>query len=77
MFASFFSADGSGRQMPGIGDIANGLVCSRRHACRMVDSGHMPPTLKLSSLARWSRAEADQSIQEGCSASRSREVAGQ
>lgn len=44
---------------------------SVRHVRRMVDQGLMPPGVKLGALRRWSRAELDQWVAEGCKPVRS------
>lgn len=44
---------------------------SARHARRMIDQGLMPAGRKLGALRRWSRAELDQWVAEGCKPVRS------
>ncbi len=43
------------------------LGCSPRHIRRICDAGQMPPPVKLGSkLIRWSRAEIENWIADGC-----------
>lgn len=55
--------------MPALIDVhavAENLGCSERHVWRMVDAGRMPEPRRLGSLCRWSRAEIEQWITDGC-----------
>lgn len=45
--------DGRGRAMLSVDDVAGELNCSPRHVHRLVDSGGMPPPIKLGTLCRW------------------------
>ncbi len=46
--------------------VASILGCSTRHVRRLVASGAMPRPIRLGSLVRWSRAELEMWIAEGC-----------
>lgn len=60
-------ADGRGRAMLSVDDIANDyLGCSSRHVRRLADAGRMPRPIKLGSLVRWPRSVIEQWIADGC-----------
>lgn len=46
--------------------VAEICTCSSRHIYRMEAAGLMPGRLKLGALVRWSRAEIDKWIADGC-----------
>jgi excisionase family DNA binding protein len=46
--------------------VAELLGCSDRHVYRLADNGRMPKPRKLGALCRWSRAEIDAWIADGC-----------
>lgn len=46
--------------------VAGLLSCSTRHVYRLADAGRMPRPVKLGALVRWSRAEIEAWIAEGC-----------
>ena len=46
--------------------VAAMLGCSWRHVYRLADAGRMPRPVKLGALVRWSRAELDQWVADGC-----------
>lgn len=61
---------------PGPGDLPHTLLdvrqvaaqlrCSPRTCYRLVDGGLMPRPLKLGALVRWSKAQIDNWIADGC-----------
>ena len=55
-----------------IEDVAQTLNCSTRHVYRLADSGRMPRPIKLGALVRWSRADVEQWIGDGCPQQRKR-----
>ena len=46
--------------------VAELLDCSPRHVYRCSESGRMPRPIKLGNLCRWSRAEIERWIADGC-----------
>jgi excisionase family DNA binding protein len=42
------------------------LNCSTRTVYRLADAGRMPAPRRLGALVRWSRAEIDEWIADGC-----------
>lgn len=46
--------------------VAKLLNCSSRHVYRLVDSGKMPPPLRLNSLVRFNRQTLVEWIAAGC-----------
>ena len=47
-------------------DVSTLLRCSQRHVYRLVDTGRMPPPVKLGALVRWSRASIEDWVATGC-----------
>ncbi len=47
-------------------------ACSTRHIRRLADAGMMPRPVKLGALVRWSRAEVQRWLDDGCPNMRSR-----
>jgi len=50
--------------------VAGMLACSPQHVRRLADAGRMPYPKKLGALIRWSRAEIENWIANGCPAVR-------
>lgn len=51
--------------------VAGMLACSTRHVYRLADAGRMPRPVKLGQLVRWSRAQLETWISDGCPSVRS------
>ena len=49
-----------------VNDVATLLHCSIRHVYRLVDTGLMPPPIRLGTLVRWSRVAIENWIEDGC-----------
>jgi prophage regulatory protein len=47
-------------------EFARLLGCSVKHVRRMADLGRCPPPVRLGGLVRWTRAEIDAWIADGC-----------
>ena len=47
-------------------EVAKRLDCSERHVYRLSDRKRMPQSIKLGALVRWSSAEIDVWIANGC-----------
>jgi prophage regulatory protein len=60
--------DSTPRTMLNVGQVAELLGCSERHAYRLVSSGTMPRPVKLGQLNRWPRSVIEHWIAEGCPA---------
>ncbi len=52
--------------------VAKLLSCSTRHVYRLSDAGRMPRPVRLGALVRWSRADIERWIVDGCPACRKR-----
>lgn len=53
-----------------VGAVAKLLKCSTRTVYRLADGGRMPRPRKLGALVRWSRAEIERWVADGCPAVR-------
>jgi len=49
-----------------VNDIGVILKCSLRTVYRLIDSGRMPPPVRLGGLIRWSPAVIDEWLAKGC-----------
>ena len=59
-------ADGRGRSLLNVDDLAARWGCSTRHVRRMVDAGRIPRPIKLGNLIRWSVAQIERWESDGC-----------
>lgn len=59
-------ADGSGRTMLSVSDLAKRWGCSERHVRRMADAGRCPRPIKFGSLLKWPVAGIEQWEKDGC-----------
>lgn len=64
-------ADGRGRSLLSVNDLAKRWGCSTRHIRRMADAGRIPQPLKLGNLIRWSVAQIERWESDGCPSVRS------